>query len=158
MDDWKVTDDSSVNFHDVFFFIFCYNLAKNEEKHIMEIYGWVVRNFPVIRKWTRWIRPLNQHLVKYECHLSFWPDKAAMWGEIQLLCGWLYEKSRSKQFISKHPTIFKWGSEMSYASLNTIFVIMVHIGSVALLWHNEKVLALSESAKKQVWLKMLKIA
>ena len=38
-DDWKVTDDSSVNFHDVFFFIFCYNLAKNEEKHIMEIYG-----------------------------------------------------------------------------------------------------------------------
>ena len=56
-DDWKVTDDSSVNFHDVFFFIFCYNLAKNEEKHIMEIYGWVVRNFPVIRKWTRWIWP-----------------------------------------------------------------------------------------------------
>ena len=38
-DDWKVTDNSSVNFHDVFFFIFCYNLAKNEEKHIMEIYG-----------------------------------------------------------------------------------------------------------------------
>ena len=38
-DDWKVTDDSSVNFHDVFFFIFCYNLAKNEEKHITEIYG-----------------------------------------------------------------------------------------------------------------------
>ena len=38
-DDWKVTDDSSVNFHGVFFFIFCYNLAKNEEKHIMEIYG-----------------------------------------------------------------------------------------------------------------------
>ena len=32
------------------------------------------------------------------------------------------------------------------------------IGSVALLWHNEKGLALSESAKKQVWLKMLKIA
>ena len=25
-------DDSSVNFHDVFFIIFCYNLAKNEEK------------------------------------------------------------------------------------------------------------------------------
>ena len=38
MDDWKVTDNSSVNFHDVFFFIFCYNLAKNEEKRIMEIY------------------------------------------------------------------------------------------------------------------------
>ena len=38
-DDWKVTDNSSVNFHDMFFFIFCYNLAKNEEKHIMEIYG-----------------------------------------------------------------------------------------------------------------------
>ena len=38
MDDWKVTDNSSINFHDVFFFIFCYNLAKNEEKHIMEIY------------------------------------------------------------------------------------------------------------------------
>ena len=38
-DDWKVTDDSSVNFHDVFFFIFCYNLVKNEEKHIMETYG-----------------------------------------------------------------------------------------------------------------------
>ena len=38
-DDWKVMDNSSVNFHDVFFFIFCYNLAKNEEKHIMEIYG-----------------------------------------------------------------------------------------------------------------------
>ena len=32
-------DDSTVNFHDVFFFIFCYNLAKNEEKHVMEIYG-----------------------------------------------------------------------------------------------------------------------
>ena len=26
-DNWKVTDDSSVNFHDMFFFIFCYNLA-----------------------------------------------------------------------------------------------------------------------------------
>ena len=38
-DDWKVMDDSSINFHDVFFFIFCYNLAKNEEKHVMEIYG-----------------------------------------------------------------------------------------------------------------------
>jgi hypothetical protein len=37
-DNWKVTDNSSVNFHDVFFFLFCYNLAKNEEKHIMEIY------------------------------------------------------------------------------------------------------------------------
>ena len=37
--DWKVTDNSSVNLHDVFFFIFCYNLAKNEEKHNMEIYG-----------------------------------------------------------------------------------------------------------------------
>ena len=36
-DDWKVKDTSSVNFLDVFFFIFCYNLAKNEEKHIMEI-------------------------------------------------------------------------------------------------------------------------
>ena len=34
-DDWKVTDDSSVNFHNMFFFIFCYNLAKTEEKHIM---------------------------------------------------------------------------------------------------------------------------
>ena len=31
MDNWKVTDNSCVNFHDVFFFIFCYNLAKNEE-------------------------------------------------------------------------------------------------------------------------------
>ena len=30
-DDWKVTDDSSVNFHDVFFFIFCQIIAKNEE-------------------------------------------------------------------------------------------------------------------------------
>ena len=57
MDDWKVTDDSSVNFHDVFFFIFCQIIAKNEEKHVMEIYGWVVHNFPVIRKWTRGIRP-----------------------------------------------------------------------------------------------------
>ena len=28
---WKVTDKLSVNFHDVFFFIFCCNLAKNEE-------------------------------------------------------------------------------------------------------------------------------
>ena len=25
MDDWKVTDDSSVNFHDMFFFNFCYH-------------------------------------------------------------------------------------------------------------------------------------
>ena len=31
MDDWKVTDNSSVNFHDVFFFIFCQIIAKNEE-------------------------------------------------------------------------------------------------------------------------------
>ena len=38
-DDWKVTDDSSVNFHDVFYFIFCQIIAKNEEKHVMEIYG-----------------------------------------------------------------------------------------------------------------------
>ena len=37
-DDWKVTDNSSINFHDVFFFIFCQIIAKNEEKHIMEIY------------------------------------------------------------------------------------------------------------------------
>ena len=26
-DNWKVTDDSSVNFHDVFFFIFCQIIA-----------------------------------------------------------------------------------------------------------------------------------
>ena len=38
-DNWKVTDDLSVNFHDVFFFIFCQIIAKNEEKHVMEIYG-----------------------------------------------------------------------------------------------------------------------
>ena len=38
-DNWKVTDDSSINFHDVFFFIFCQIIAKNEEKHVMEIYG-----------------------------------------------------------------------------------------------------------------------
>ena len=38
-DNWKVMDNSSVNFHDVFFFIFCQIIAKNEEKHIMEIYG-----------------------------------------------------------------------------------------------------------------------
>ena len=37
-------------------------------------------------------------------------------------------------------------------------IVLNYYGSVALLWHNEKVLALSESAKKQVWLKMLKIA
>ena len=52
----KVTDDSSVNFHDVFYFLFCQIIAKNEEKHVMEIYGWVVRNSPVVCKWTRWIR------------------------------------------------------------------------------------------------------
>ena len=38
-DEWKVMDDSSVNFHDMFFFIFNQIIAKNEEKHIMEIYG-----------------------------------------------------------------------------------------------------------------------
>ena len=38
-DNWKVTDNSSVNFHEVFFFIFCQIIAKNEEKHIMEFYG-----------------------------------------------------------------------------------------------------------------------
>ena len=38
-DDWKVTDDKSVNFHDVFFFIFCQIISKKEDKHIMEIYG-----------------------------------------------------------------------------------------------------------------------
>ena len=27
-DDWKVMDDSSINFHDVFFFIFCQIIAK----------------------------------------------------------------------------------------------------------------------------------
>ena len=26
----------------------------------MEIYGWVVHNFPVIRKWSRWIRPKSK--------------------------------------------------------------------------------------------------
>ena len=36
---WKVTDNSPVNFHDVFFFIFCQIIAKNEEKHVMELYG-----------------------------------------------------------------------------------------------------------------------
>ena len=41
-DDWKVTDNSSVNFYDVFFFIFCQIIAKNEDKHVMEIYGSVV--------------------------------------------------------------------------------------------------------------------
>ena len=38
-DKWKVTDNSSLNFHDVFFFIFCQIIAKNVEKHDMEIYG-----------------------------------------------------------------------------------------------------------------------
>ena len=38
-DDWKVTDNSSVNFHDMFFFIFCQIMAKNEEKHVKLIYG-----------------------------------------------------------------------------------------------------------------------
>ena len=38
-DDWKVTDDSSINFHDVFFFIFGQIIAKNGEKHVMETYG-----------------------------------------------------------------------------------------------------------------------
>ena len=38
-DNWKVTDNSSVNFHDVFSYIFCQIIAKNEEKHVMEIYG-----------------------------------------------------------------------------------------------------------------------
>ena len=38
-DNWKVTDDSSVNFHDMFFFIFCQIIAKNEEKPVIEIYG-----------------------------------------------------------------------------------------------------------------------
>ena len=38
-DDWKVMDDLSVYFHDVFFFIFCQIIAKDEEKHVMEIYG-----------------------------------------------------------------------------------------------------------------------
>ena len=28
-DDWKVTDNSSINFHDMFFFIFCQIIAKN---------------------------------------------------------------------------------------------------------------------------------
>ena len=35
-DDWKVMDNSSVNFHDVFFFILCQIIAKNEEKHVIE--------------------------------------------------------------------------------------------------------------------------
>ena len=39
--DWKVTDYSSVNFHNVFYFIFCQIIAENEEKLVMEIYGWV---------------------------------------------------------------------------------------------------------------------
>ena len=32
-DDWKVTDKSSVNFHDVFFFIFCQIIAKKKKKN-----------------------------------------------------------------------------------------------------------------------------
>ena len=36
-DNWKVTDNSSVNFHDVFFFIFCQIIAKNEEKQGLKI-------------------------------------------------------------------------------------------------------------------------
>ena len=34
-DDWKVIDDSSVTFHDA---IICQIIAKNEEKHVMDIY------------------------------------------------------------------------------------------------------------------------
>ena len=60
MDDWKVTDGSSVNFHDMFLFIFCQIIAKNEEKHIMKIYGWVIHNFPVVCNWTMWIRPKSK--------------------------------------------------------------------------------------------------
>ena len=37
-DDWKVTEDSSVNLHDMFFFISCQIIAKNGEKLVMEIY------------------------------------------------------------------------------------------------------------------------
>ena len=77
-DDWKVTDDSSVNFHDVFFFIFCYNLAKNEEKHIMEIYRWVIHNFPVIRKWSRWIWPITQMDAHPQQILHFFA-KSGIW-------------------------------------------------------------------------------
>ena len=40
------------------FLNFCEIIAKNEEKHVMEIYRWVIRNFPVVRKWTRWIWPI----------------------------------------------------------------------------------------------------
>ena len=64
-----LTDDSSENFHDVFYFIFSYNLAKNEEKHVMEIYGWGVRNFPVVRKWSRWIRPMTPKCFVLICEL-----------------------------------------------------------------------------------------
>ena len=28
-----------------------------KKKLVMEIYGWVIPNFPVVRKWTRLIRP-----------------------------------------------------------------------------------------------------
>ena len=68
-----LTDDSSVNFHDVFFFIFCYNLSKNEEKHVIEIYEWVVRNFPVICKWTRWIWPKSVRISQFVLLPRFFP-------------------------------------------------------------------------------------
>ena len=81
-DNWKVKDDSSVNFHDVFFSIFCQIIAKNEEKHIMEIYGCVVRNFPVVRKWSRWIRP-KANIGLYEMQESF-PKPASILSELVL--------------------------------------------------------------------------
>ena len=47
---------------------FCQIMAKNEEKPIMEIYGWVIHNFPVVCKWTRWIRPMTIRVrIQSEC-------------------------------------------------------------------------------------------
>ena len=64
MDDWKVTDDSSINFHDMFFFIFSQIIAKNEAQHTMEN-NWPTKvraMRPAINEW----RPKNEekHIIE----------------------------------------------------------------------------------------------
>ena len=63
MDVWKVTDDSSINFHNKIFLPF---LLK-----FMEPYGLVVR------KWTRWIRPKIGSTVLFwdNTHIMIWKQK-----------------------------------------------------------------------------------
>ena len=72
---------------------------------------------------------------------------------------WVWCECRASMKIYKNHYAAFQKKVLHFFSWNYTFAeFTCPLGSVALLWHNEKVLALSESAKRQVWVKMLKIA